>query len=82
MTCDNQEYETDMRDVYSKNEKGLDNYGFKSVKNTSIRYTPWRSLWGEQMQLLLMLDLGTKWDGRSVTPRPLFNPWQKDLQYT
>jgi hypothetical protein len=25
------------------------------------RYTPWRGLGGEEVQLLLILDLGTRW---------------------
>jgi hypothetical protein len=38
-------------------------------------YTPWRRLGGEEVQLLLILDLGTRcgWVV-SITPRPRFSP--------
>jgi hypothetical protein len=37
------------------------------------RFTPWRRLGGEDVQLLLILDLGTRWGWVvSVTPRPRF----------
>jgi hypothetical protein len=31
------------------------------VKVKQSRYTPWRRLGGEEVQLLLILDLGTRW---------------------
>jgi hypothetical protein len=33
--------------------------GKSKVKQS--RYTPWRRLGGEEVQLLLILDLGTRW---------------------
>jgi hypothetical protein len=31
------------------------------------RYTPWRRLRGEEVQFLLILDLGTRWGERSAS---------------
>jgi hypothetical protein len=31
------------------------------LKVKQSRYTPWRRLGGEEVQLLLILDLGTRW---------------------
>jgi hypothetical protein len=41
-------------------------------------YTPWRRLGGEEVYLLLILDLGTR-EGWvvSVTPRPRFSPGER-----
>jgi hypothetical protein len=36
-------------------------YTHKTVKVKQSRYTPWRRLGGEKVQLLLILDLGTRW---------------------
>jgi hypothetical protein len=33
----------------------------KKVKVKQSRYTPWRRLGGEEVYLLLILDLGTRW---------------------
>jgi hypothetical protein len=42
------------------------------------RYTPWRRLGGEELQLLLILNLGTRWGWVvSVTPRPRFTPGER-----
>jgi hypothetical protein len=41
-------------------------------------YTPWRRFVGEEIQLLLILDLGTRWGWVvSVTPRPCFTSWKE-----
>jgi hypothetical protein len=46
------------------------------------RYTPWRRLGGEEVFLLLILDLGSRWGWVvSVTPRPRFYPRGKDPRY-
>jgi hypothetical protein len=37
------------------------NQEIKKVKVKQSRYTPWRRLGGEEIQLLLIHDLGTKW---------------------
>jgi hypothetical protein len=34
---------------------------FGLVKVKQSRYTPWRRLGGEKLQLLLIHDLGTRW---------------------
>jgi hypothetical protein len=39
------------------------------VKVKQSRYTPWRRLGGEEIQLLLILDLGTRW-GEWSASRP------------
>jgi hypothetical protein len=42
------------------------------------RYTPWRRLGGEEVQLLLIHDLGTRWGWVvSITPRPRFTPEER-----
>jgi hypothetical protein len=39
-------------------------------------YMPWRHKGGEEVQLLLILNLGTRWGWVvNVTPRPRFNPF-------
>jgi hypothetical protein len=41
-------------------------------------YTPWRRLGGEELQLLLILDLGTRWGWVvSITPWPHFSPRER-----
>jgi hypothetical protein len=41
-------------------------------------YMPWRHLGGEDVQLLLILDLGTRWGWVvSVTPWPRFSPGER-----
>jgi hypothetical protein len=41
-------------------------------------YTPWRRLGGEEVYLLLIQDLGTRWGWVvSVTPRPHFSPEER-----
>jgi hypothetical protein len=48
-------------------------YTWSNVKVKQSRYTPWRRLGGEEIQLLLIHDLGTRWGCVvSVTPRPHF----------
>jgi hypothetical protein len=48
------------------------------VKVEQSRYTPWRRLGGEELQLLLILDLGNRWGWAvSVTPRPRFTPGER-----
>jgi hypothetical protein len=43
------------------------------------RYTPWRHTGGEEVQLLLILNLGTRWGWVvSVTPRPHFTPGERN----
>jgi hypothetical protein len=45
------------------------------TKANQSRYTPWWRLGGEEVYLLLILDLGTRWRRvASVTPRPRFAP--------
>jgi hypothetical protein len=42
------------------------------------RYTPWRHMRWEEVQLLLILNLSTRWGWVvSVTPRPRFTPGEK-----
>jgi hypothetical protein len=42
------------------------------------RYTPWRRLWGEEVYLLLIHDLGTRWGWVvNITPRPRFTPGER-----
>jgi hypothetical protein len=42
------------------------------------RYTPWRRLGGEEVYLLLIHDLGTRWGWVvSVTPRSRFTPGER-----
>jgi hypothetical protein len=42
------------------------------------RYTPWRRLGGEEVLLLLIHDLGTRWGWVvSVTPRLRFTPGER-----
>jgi hypothetical protein len=42
------------------------------------RYTPWWRLGGEDIQLLIILDLGTRWEWVvSVTLRPRFTPGER-----
>jgi hypothetical protein len=44
---------------------------FLKVKQS--RYTPWRRLGGEEIYLLLIHNIDTRWGGVvSVTPRPRF----------
>jgi hypothetical protein len=48
--------------------------------NKQSRYTPWRRLGGEEVELLLILDLGTRWGWVvSITPRPRFTPGERTL---
>jgi hypothetical protein len=49
---------------------------YKVKKKVKLsRYTPWRHMGGEEVQLLLILNLGTRWGWVvSVTPRPRFTP--------
>jgi hypothetical protein len=48
------------------------------VKVKWSRYTPWRRLGVEEVQLLLILNLGTRWGWVvSITPRPRFTPGEK-----
>jgi hypothetical protein len=48
----------------------------KRVKQS--HYTPWRRLGGEDVYLLLIHDLGTRWGWVvSVTPRPRFTPGER-----
>jgi hypothetical protein len=50
----------------------------QKVKVKPSRYTPWRRMWGEEVQLLLILNLGTRWGWvESVTPRPRFPPGER-----
>jgi hypothetical protein len=51
-------------------------------KAKQSRYTPWWRLGGEELYLLPILDLGTRWGWVvSVTPRPRFYPRGKDPRY-
>jgi hypothetical protein len=46
------------------------------------RYTPWKRLGGEGVQLLLIHDLGTRWGWVvSITPRPRCTPGGQDPRY-
>jgi hypothetical protein len=39
---------------------------------------PWRHMGGEEVQLLLILNLGTRWGWVvSITPRPRFTPGER-----
>jgi hypothetical protein len=50
------------------------NFGLR-VKVKLSRYTPWRRFGGEEVLLLLILNLGTRWGWVvSITPRPCFTP--------
>jgi hypothetical protein len=50
----------------------------KKKKVKLSRYTPCRHTGGEEVQLLLILNLGTKWGWVvSVTPRPRFTPGER-----
>jgi hypothetical protein len=53
-------------------------HSFKgSVKKLS-RYTPWRHMGGEEVYLLVILNLGTRWGWVvSVTPRPRCTPGER-----
>jgi hypothetical protein len=53
-------------------------FGVISEKAKQSRYTPWRRLGGEEIYLLLILDLGSRcgWVV-SVTPRPRFSPGER-----
>jgi hypothetical protein len=47
------------------------------IKVKQFHNTPTVALGGEELQLLLIHDLGTRWKWVvSVTPRPRFNPWE------
>jgi hypothetical protein len=49
-----------------------------SKKLKQSLYTPWRRLGGQEVQLLLIFDLGTRWGWAvSVMPRPRFTPGQR-----
>jgi hypothetical protein len=51
-------------------------YLYKKVK--LFCYTPWRLLGGEEVQLLLILNLGTRWGWVvSITPWPRFTPVER-----
>jgi hypothetical protein len=55
---------------------------YKKVKVKQSRYAPWRRLGGEEVWLLLILDLGTRWEWVvSVTPLPRFYSRGKDPRY-
>jgi hypothetical protein len=49
---------------------------FKNIVKVKVsRYMPWRRLGGEEVKLLLILNLGTRWGWVvSVTPRQRFTP--------
>jgi hypothetical protein len=50
----------------------------RRLKVKLSRYTPWRYRGGEEVQLLLILNLGTRWGWVvSVTPRPRFTPGER-----
>jgi hypothetical protein len=42
-----------------------------STFSKTVHYTPWRGLWGEEIQLLLILDLRTRW-GELSASRQIF----------
>jgi hypothetical protein len=44
-------------------------------------FTPWRRLGGEEVWLLRIHDLGTRWGWVSVTPRPRFTPGERTPLY-
>jgi hypothetical protein len=53
-------------------------YTVQGKKVNLSRYTPWRRLGWEEVQLLLILNLGTRWGWVvSVTPRPRFTPGER-----
>jgi hypothetical protein len=66
--------------------KGTDDYNDENGKTTNLdsrikkrsHHTPWGRLRGEEVQLVLILDLDT-WRGWvvSVTPRPRINPGER-----
>jgi hypothetical protein len=50
----------------------------KKKKVKLSRYTPWRHMGGGEVQLLLILNLGTRWGWVvSVTSRPRFTPGER-----
>jgi hypothetical protein len=52
--------------------------GVYKLKLKQSHYTPWRRLWGEEVQLIFILDLGTRWGWVvSVTPLPRFTPGER-----
>jgi hypothetical protein len=54
----------------------IDQHKVSKVKLS--RYTPWRHMGGEEVKLLLILNLGTRWGWVvSVTPRPRFTPRER-----
>jgi hypothetical protein len=51
---------------------------FQKNKVKQSRYTPWRHLGGEEVSLLLIHDLGTRWGWVvSITPWPRFAPGER-----
>jgi hypothetical protein len=53
-------------------------YYFRVSKVKQSLYTPWRRLRGEEVQLLLIHDLGTRWGWVvSITHRPRFTPRER-----
>jgi hypothetical protein len=53
---------------------------FLKVKQS--HYTPWRRLGGEEILLLLILDLGTRWGWVvSAPPLPCFTPGERTPRY-
>jgi hypothetical protein len=62
--------------VKLKNWINSDSNWLTSIKLS--RYTPWSQIGGEEVQLLIILNLGTRWGWVvSVTPRPRFTPGEK-----
>jgi hypothetical protein len=50
----------------------------KQLKLKLSRYTPWRHMGGEEVYLLLILNLGTRWGWViSIMPRPRFTPGER-----
>jgi hypothetical protein len=48
------------------------------IKVNWSRYTPWRLLGWEEVQFLLILNLGIRWGWVvSITPRPRFTLWER-----
>jgi hypothetical protein len=54
-------------------------FRFLQVKRVKwFRYTPWRRIGWEEVQLLLILNLDTRWGWVvSITPRPRFTPGKR-----
>jgi hypothetical protein len=62
--------------VYSLYDQGIRLVGLRWVSKVNLsRYTPWRRLGGEEVKLLFILKLGTRWGEWSVfCPWPRFTP--------